>query len=209
MKSQSSQFLCFISIVLPPNSIMHVLEATEDVFLKDNTSKSHHNFLMVGSWNDDPFPIRRSLLRFQDIPSSCQYVILARIYIRVWRLNNGDDGRPIQARQVLRSWREDEATRDLRYVNAPWKGQYLSIDDADASSYVDDMQIITTPLSSDYFVWDITVAARSWLAGQPNHGILLMASGEHYASEITFYSRENLAGQVPYLKVFCKSYGKV
>ena len=114
--------------------------------------------------------------------------------------------RPIEARQVLKSWRENEATRNVRLVNTPWSAPYLNTNNNDARSGIDDTQTISRTTTRGYISWNITTTATNWLAGQPNHGILLSATNEDvYGREIRFYSSERSFGLRPFLEVLCGS----
>ena len=217
-------YISFISLAPPTTpptgtsgSILRALNATGDVFLEDSFNKNYHNFLIVGL--HPGYNLKRSLLRFEDIPPSCQFIASARMHVHYWYAHKASFmteeqvpwiPRPIQARQVLRSWIENQATRDSRYIGAPWNEQYLDLNNIDANACVDDTQTISRSTSSGYIVWDITTTAQNWLAGQPNHGILLMASNEdENGREIRFHSRESSPDQAPYLEVTCVSAGKV
>ncbi len=80
--------------------------------------------------------------------------------------------RPIEARQVLKSWMETRATRDVRFINAPWSRAYLDLNNVDARLNADDTQTFSRNTTAGYIPWNITTTARNWLASQPNNGIL-------------------------------------
>ena len=190
------------------------LSATEDVFVYDSSNQNNFNFLIVGL--HPGFPLKRTLLKFEDIPSTCQVLHRATMYVHYWYAHKASYlsesevpwiPRPIQARQVLRSWRDTQATRDVRLVNTPWSRPYLNLNDADARMNVDDTQTISRSNTAGYISWNITTSARNWLAGQPNNGILLSAANDDvFGREIRFYSRErSTANLVPYLEIHCTS----
>ena len=114
--------------------------------------------------------------------------------------------RPIQARQVLKSWKETQVTRNIRFPSAPWSQPYLGLNNTDARWDVDDTQTVTSNTSSGYIAWNITTTARNWLAGQPNNGILLSVSNENQLGrDIRFFSREHHLNRGPYLEITCTS----
>jgi len=117
--------------------------------------------------------------------------------------------RPIEARQVLKSWRENEATRYLRFSNEPWSEPYLGLNDTDSRFVVDDTQTITINTSFGYIVWNITSSANNWLSGHSNHGVLLSVSNEDvvFGRDIRFFSREDSPHTAPYLEILCTSIG--
>lgn len=186
------------------------LDATEDVIVYSST-QNHFNFLIVGL--HPYYPLKRSLLKFEDIPSTCSKVVRATMHVHYWYAHKASFlsetvvpwiPRPLEAHQVLKSWEEAQVTWDVRFSGAPWSEPYLGLDNTDASSVIADTQVISRSTRSDYISWDITAVAENWLAGQPNYGILLLASNEDVPGrEIRFYSRERSPNLAPYLEVLC------
>ena len=162
-----------------------LLDVTGDVFVYNSGNQNHYDFLIVGI--HPGYPLKRTLLKFEDIPSSCHAIETANAYVYYWYAHKASFlseeqapfiPRPIQARQVLKSWTETRATRDVRFSNAPWSKAYLGLDNTDAKSHVDDTQTVSRNTSADYIGWNVTTTANNWLTGQPNHGILLSVSNE-------------------------------
>ena len=161
------------------------LKSIGDVFLERNRNQNRHDFLIVGI--HPHYPLKRTLLKFEDIPSSCHAIETANAYVYYWYAHKASwqteeqapfIPRPIQARQVLKSWTETRATRDVRFSYAPWSKAYLGLDNTDAKSHVDDTQTVSRTSSAGYIAWNVTTTAKNWMAGQPNHGILLSVSNE-------------------------------
>ena len=187
------------------------LEATGDVWLEGSSNKNSYNFLIAGI--HPGYPLKRSLLKFEDIPTTCREIVSANMYVHYWYAHKASFmseaqvpwiPRPVQVRQVLKSWSETEATPSLRFRNTPWGVQYLGVDNTDASSHVDDTYTFSRGHPAGYTSWNITHTAISWLSGQPNHGVLLMVANEdQFGRTIRFYSREHSLDKAPYLEVVC------
>ena len=187
------------------------LEATGDVWLESSARKNFYDFLIVGKHAG--YPLKRSLLAFEDIPSTCYKIKHATMHVHYWYGHKPSFysessapwvPRPIEARQVLKSWSETQATRDVRLTSTPWDSQYLNLNNVDARSNADDTQTITNNTLSSYISWDITTTATNWLNGQPNYGIVLSAANEDVLGrDIRFYSRERTRDLVPYVDVLC------
>ena len=112
--------------------------------------------------------------------------------------------RPIEARQILKSWRENEATRSKRLTNTQWNVPYMNLNDIDARSDIDDTKTISRNTLRGFISWNITKTAANWLAGQPNNGIVLSAQNENVPGrDIRFYSRERAFNLQPYSEVLC------
>lgn len=156
---------------------------------------THYDFLVVGM--HPGYPLKRSLLKFEDLPSTCREVISAEMHVHYWYGHKPSfmqvpwTPRPIQARQVLRGWNESEATARNRLYSTRWNQPYLSFGN-DAKSSPDDFRTISNSTSSSYISWDITPTAKNWLMGAANHGILLSASNEDQVGrDIRFYGRKH------------------
>ena len=190
--------------------LCHLL-ATEDVFIYNSLNQNHFDFLIVGL--HPRYPLKRSLLKFEDIPPTCNVILQANMYVHYWYAHKASFlsesevpwiPRPIEARQILKSWRENEATRFKRLVNSQWNLPYMDLNDIDARSDIDDIRTISRNTSRGFISWNVTKTAANWLAGQPNNGIVLSAQNEDVQGrEIRFYSRERALSLRPYLEVLC------
>ena len=189
------------------------LEAIKDVFLENSGNKNYHTILIAGY--HPGYPIKRSLLKFEDIPSvQCVCVRRAEMHIYYWYGHKASFQteqeapyipRPLVVRQVLKSWSETEATRYNRLRNIRWSMPYLGLDGTDASSCAEDVQIVNRTMSSGYIVWEITNIARNWRRGEANNGVILSASNENEVGrDIRFYSRERQSSR-PYMTVECSN----
>ncbi len=186
------------------------LDATQDVWL-EGANKNSYDFLIAGI--HPGYPLKRSLLKFEDIPSNCQEIVSASMHVYFWYAHKPSFmteaqvpwiPRPVQARQVLKSWSETEATPNVRSRNTPWSVRYLGLDNTDSSSHVDDTYTISRGHPAGYTSWNVTHMAGNWLSGQPNRGVLLMVSNEdQLGREIRFYSREHSLNRAPYLEIVC------
>ena len=189
------------------------LTATGDVWLENEYNKNSYDFLIAGL--HPGYPLKRSLLKFEDIPSSCEEVVTATMHVHYWYAHKASFysesqvpwiPRPIEARQVLKSWSEAQATRNVRLISTPWSAPYLDVNNVDASSSILDTQTISRNTTAHYISWNITLSAQNWRGGQPNNGILLSAANEDvFGREIRFYSRERPQDEVPYLEIFCRT----
>ena len=199
--------------IFPPITTFHRLKATGDVWLEWELNNNGNDFLLVGL--HPGYPLKRSLLKFEDIPSSCEEVVTATMHVyyqSAYKASFCSESqvpwipRPIEARQVLKNWSEHEATPTLRFTGMPWGAPYLDVNNVDASSHILDIQTISRDTNSSYISWNVTISARNWRAGQPNNGILLLAANEDvFGRVIRFPSHEYGWPGVPYLELICKS----
>ena len=79
------------------------------------------------------------------------------------------------------------------------------MDGTDASPYVLDSVSIFSGRPSGYVEFDVTVAVKNWLAGEPNYGLLIWDTTETAdGRDIRFYSHEQTdTNRRPFLSVFC------
>ena len=110
--------------------------------------------------------------------------------------------RPLQVHQVKEPWRESEATRDDRLTGVPWSKPYLGLDGSDAVKHPMAIVTIFTGRPSGYIEFDITEAARNWKEGQPNYGVVILATNEDVCGcDTRFYSHRHGKHQ-PFMTVF-------
>ena len=133
------------------------------------------------------FPKKRSLLRFQNVPSECKSVIHATMYLyyvyshKASYLSDAQVPfitRNIRAHRVLRPWKESQATSTKRDSYNYWQTQWLGLDNRDAtSSYTG--QVTIEPSTPRGFVQiDVTSAAKAWKSGVSNYGVVIWATNE-------------------------------
>ena len=100
--------------------------------------------------------------------------------------------RPLKVNQIRKYWRENTATRDNSQSNIEWSVPYLGLDGSDAVASVLDVVTVYTGRPAGYMEFDITQAAKNWLLGQPNYGVVISATNEQiHGREARFYSREH------------------
>ena len=120
---------------------LYRLDVVEDVCLERSSRNFDYlEWLIVGTLVQ--FPKKRSLIRFEDVPSSCTNVNHAMMYIYYhyshkasWHTVSRSPfiTRTIQAHRVLKSWNETQATSKRRDSTALWHQPYLGLDDTDAN----------------------------------------------------------------------------
>ena len=191
------------------NGILYTMKATEDAFLERENNQIRYDFLIVG--NHVGFPKKRTLVKFEDIPSSCTNIQWAKMYLYYWYSHKASFQtvsrapyipRPLQVHQVKEAWQESQATRDHRLSGVPWSSPYLGLDGSDAMENPLDIVTIFTGRPSGYVEFDITEAARNWKLGQPNYGVVILSINEDVCGRDTrFYSHRHSEHQ-PFMTVF-------
>ena len=201
------------------NGILYTMNATEDVFLERENSQfwqSLHTtgiFLIVGSsWTYPHDPKTRTLVKFDDIPSSCTNIQWAKMYLyfchSIKAVYSTSEGlytpRPLQVHQVKEPWKESQVTNDYRLSGIPWSKSYLGVDGSDAMEHPMDIVTIFPGRPFGYVEFDITEAACKWKAGEPNYGVVLLAVNEDVCGPgITFFSHRNANPEYhPFMTVF-------
>jgi len=133
------------------------------------------------------YPIKRSLVKFQNVPSSCSIVNHAMMYLHYWYSHKASwqstaqapfITRTIQAHRLLKPWKESEATTVKRDRYSYWSKPYLGLDDTDANDCPTGEVKIYTDRPIGFVELDVTSALRDWKAGKPNYGLLLWATNE-------------------------------
>ena len=194
------------------NTETHRLQTTADVTLESLKNRNDLNFLSVGK--KPRFPLKRALLKFQDIPESCKYVEKAEMFVyyfeahkEMWQSNAYAPfvPRKIEVRQVLKNWTETEATLLQRLEHTNWKRSYLEFNDTDARTDADDYHTIYPEEATGYIKFDVTTMAQKWSTGEGNFGLILHVSVENEllrGREIRIYSRES-EDHNPYINLKC------
>ena len=196
------------------NGRLYKRYAIADTFLeRQGTNFNFYDFLIVSKLTD--YPKKRSLLKFSisDIPSTCN-VTFAKMYLKFWYAHKASFhtvqkspylSRQLQVHQIKKEWSETQATQENRLSGTPWSAPYLAVDGTDASSYVLDCVIMYTGRPADYVEFDVTVAVKNWLAGEPNYGLLVWDVMENFDGRgLRFYSREQSdTSKRPFLNVLC------
>ena len=180
------------------NGILYRMNATDDVFVYDGGNQNFRDFLIVG--NHPGYPLKRTLVRFEDIPHTCKSVQWAKMYLYFWYSHKASFmsdtevpyiPRPLQVNQIKKYWNENSATRDNSQPGVQWSTRYLGLDGSDAVASILDVVTVYTGRPAGQMEFDITQAAKNWLSGQPNYGVVISATNEEIQGrEARFYSRE-------------------
>lgn len=190
----------------------HRLQAIEDVTLGNTRRRNDPNILSLGL--KPRFHVKRALMKFEDIPESCMYVEKAEIFLYYFESHkerwHSDAYAPfiprkIEVRQILKKWKETEATTSIRHGTEKWKELYLEFNDTDARIEADDSYTIYPHTPIGYIKFDITPMTQKWTTGEENFGLVLSAENElSFGREVRIYSREKDNEAVkPYLRLQC------
>ena len=191
---------------------VYPLNVVEDVFLEYLSNHSHYQWLIVGKHVG--YPKKRFLLRFEDIPSDCQTINFAMMYI-YYSYSHKANGtnvteapficRTIQAHSILQHWSETQATIYIRSGSEEWNTPYLGLDDTDANSCPTGYTTIYPQRPSGFVEIEVTSAVQDWKAGIPNYGLLLWATNEDINGHDTrFFSKSySDSSKHPYMLVNC------
>ena len=87
---------------------------------------------------------------------------------------------------------ESQVTSKKRGVNnEDWDGPYLNLNDVDASPHVQDTVTIYTDRPAGYVEFNVTEAMDNWMNGEPNYGLLVLATNENIdGRELQFFSKD-------------------
>jgi hypothetical protein len=180
------------------NGILYRMNATDDVFVYNGGNQDFYDFLIVG--NHPHYPLKRTLVKFEDIPHTCKSIQWAKMYLYFWYSHKASfmsDAvvpyipRPLQVNQIKKYWNENTATRDSSQPGVKWSTPYLGLDGSDAIADALDVVTVYTGRPAGHMEFDITQAAKNWLLGQPNYGVVISATNEEVLGrEARFYSRE-------------------
>ena len=185
------------------------LAATKDIWLEGG-NKNSYNFLIVGK--HPQYSKKRFLIQFEDIPSTCQHIQWAKMYLYFWYAHKASwqsvqqvpyISRQLQAHQVKKSWNESQATTTNRFTGQLWSKSYLALDGTDAVAYSQGDVAMYPGQPSTYIEFDVTEAARNWKSGEQNNGLLVWATNENEEGrDLRFHSRER-ATQKPFMTLSC------
>ena len=133
---------------------------------------SVHDFLIVGIHPD--YPLKRTLVKFEDIPHTCKSIQWAKMYLYFWYSHKASfmsDNevlyipRPLQVNQIKNYWNENTAMRDNSQLGVKWNTSYLGLDGSDAVAGTLDVVTVYTGRQQGPMEFDITQAAKNWLSG--------------------------------------------
>lgn len=195
---------------------LYKLEVVEDTWLELHTSSVTNNnqeYVIVGKHIN--YPKKRSLLKFEDIPSACTTVNHAVMYLYFTYASKptsipNDEALAacrtiVQAHRVLKSWTETGATSSVRYPGAPWQSTYLGLDDTDANDCPSGRTAIYAYRDPGFVEMDVTSAVKDWTAGKPNYGLVMWATNEDRDTrDIRFLSKTHSdSSKHAYLRIYC------
>ena len=181
---------------LGPGIAVYNLKVVEDVTLERGTSNFNYlEFLIVGF--HPGYPKKRSLLRFEDVPSGCKSVNQAMMYIYYVYSHKPSfytvDQAPfitrtIRAHRVLKSWNETEATSTRRDSYNNWDTPWLGLNNIDATTCPTGQTTIYADRPSGFVQIEVTSAVKAWKSGSPNYGVVIWATNENKAGRDTRFA---------------------
>ena len=203
---------------LGPKITTYKLKVVEDVTLeRGSTNFNYLRYLIVGY--HPGYPKKRSLLRFEDVPSGCKFVTHAKMYLYYQYSHKASfqsvDKAPfitrtIQAHQVLKSWKESQATSTKRDSYNYWPTSYLGLDNIDARSSATGRTTIYASRPHGFVEIDVTSAARAWKYGSPNYGLVIWATNENQAGRDTRFASnaDSDSSKHAYIILNCNNSGR-
>ena len=189
------------------------LKVVEDVWLeRPTTNYNNREWLIVGK--TPGWPKKRSLLRFESVPSACNHVNRATMYLYyaysskpTWMPVTEAPfiSRTIQAHRVLKYWKETEATTTQRYPGFSWYRTYLGLDDTDVNDNPTGEITIYLGRPKGFVGIEVTSAVKDWKSGKPNYGLLIWATNEDQNGRDTrFFSKSHSdSSEHPYIVLDC------
>ena len=172
------------------------LKVVEDVTLERGTTNSNYlEYLIVGL--HPGYPKKRSLLRFENVPSGCKSVSHATMYIYYVYSHKASfltDAqfpfitRTIRANRVLKPWKESQATSTKRDSYNNWGKQWLGLDNIDATSSYTGQTTIYPHRPRGFVGIDVNSAVNAWNSGCPNYGVVIWATNEHVEGRDTRFA---------------------
>ena len=162
------------------------LKVVEDVTLEKGSTNFNYLEYLITSFHPG-FPKKRSLLRFENVPSGCKSINYARMYLYYvysHKASYQSDAqapfitRTIQAHRVLKPWKESEATSTKRDSYNYWQTQWLGLNNIDATSSYTGQVTIRRDTPRGFVSIDVTSAAKAWKSGSSNYGVVIWATNE-------------------------------
>ena len=172
---------------LGPGITVYILKVVEDVTLERGTTNFNYLEYLITSFHAG-YPKKRSLLRFEDVPSECSSINHAMMYIYYDRSHkpsfyNVDQApfitRTIQAHRVLKSWKETQATSTKRNSYSNWHTAWLGLNGIDATSCPTGQTTIYASRPRGFVEIEVTSAVEAWKSGSPNYGVVIWATNEN------------------------------
>ena len=193
------------------NGDLYTLDATQDSWLEGASNRGgSHIYLLVGL--HPQYPKKRFLVQFENLPNTCTNIKWAKMYLYFVYAHKASwmsvdyvpyIERDLQVHQVKKSWSEYQVTSTYRTSGVRWSQPYLGLDGSDAVSHTQDTVTIFTGRPAGYVEFDVTEAMRNWKRGQPNYGLLVLATNEdENGRDLRFNSRQ-ASDNHPLVRVLC------
>ncbi|KAJ7365165.1 hypothetical protein OS493_007814 [Desmophyllum pertusum] len=194
------------------------LEVEQDVWLEGTANRNsgpNGKWLIVAKHPE--YPNKRSLVQFENLPSSCPYskIQSAKMYLYYDYAHKAFGHtitqtpfipRCLQLFLVKKSWKEAEATSIKRDYSSKWCTPYLRLYGCDTEVFPEPDTVMIFPLRprNDFVEFDVTNAVKRWKYGLPNHGLLIRATNELAAGrDIRFASNAADSSKHAYILVLC------
>ncbi|KAK3748807.1 hypothetical protein QZH41_016019, partial [Actinostola sp. cb2023] len=176
------------------------LNVVQDVTLeRGSTNFNYLKWLIVGLIRN--YPKKRSLVQFESLNSShCETnkVRWAKMYLYFQYSHKASSqsvssspyiSRPLQVHLVKKEWKESQATSSVRVKGVNWALPWLDLNNDAESTPQYCPTTIYAGIVSGFVEFDVTRAVKSWVSGQPNYGLLVLAINENkYGRSVRFYS---------------------
>lgn len=173
-----------LTVFAQVNERTYTLKVTKDVTL-ERGSQNFNNlpYLLVGT--HPGYPLKRSLMKFQDVPSECALPLQATLHIFFVYAHKASFmtaaqfpsfPRYIAAHTVLKSWSESQATSTKRNSFSNWNQQWLNLGTDAGKVSLSSTKVQPTP-GQTWYTLDVTQQAQDWKFGS-NHGLLLRDTHE-------------------------------
>ena len=181
---------------LGPKIAVYKLKVVEDVTLERGSTNFNYLEYLITSFHAG-YPKKRSLLRFEDVPSGCKSVNHAMMYIYYVYSHKASSHsvdqapfitRTIRAHRVLKSWKETQATSTKRNSYSNWQTPWLGLNNIDATSYPTGQTTIYASRPSGFVEIEVTSAVKAWKSGSPNYGVVIWATNENIAGRDTRFA---------------------
>ena len=168
---------------------VYKLNLTQDVTLERGSQNFNYlDFLIVSKI--PTFPNKRSLVQFEDLPSSCPSKNVASAKMYLYYIYSHKPSfmsaksvpfipRYLQVHLVKKPWKESQTTSTMRLRGIPWSSPWLALDGTDAEATPQQGTVTMFPYRPSGFVeFDVTDAVTNWSRGVPNNGLLIRATNE-------------------------------
>ena len=168
---------------------VYKLSVTQDVWLESgNRNYNNYEYLIVSKI--PRYPNKRSLVQFEDLPSSCPSKNVASAKMYLYYIYSHKPSfmsaksvpfipRYLQVHLVKKPWNESQTTSTMRLRGIPWSSPWLALDGRDAEATPQQGTVTMFPYRPSGFVeFDVTDAVANWSRGVPNNGLLIRATNE-------------------------------